>query len=166
MRVYLKRSKTDYDHSGITITVAEMGCSLCPVAAMKRLFTLDPQLPNQPLFNGGGGGLGRNFTTSFVRNHLNARLATLGIVSNAYTCYSFRRGAAQHALDCGATEQEIKALGRWTSDAWKLYCTESPWDLYRLSVKFQRGSSSDDIPIPTRLQAMASEAISMMDCDA
>lgn len=44
MRVHLKRSKTDYDHTGTTITIAEMQGTLCPVAAMKRLFAKDPQL--------------------------------------------------------------------------------------------------------------------------
>lgn len=47
MRLHLKRSKTDYDHTGITITIAEMpGTLLCPVAAMKRLFIKDPELPD------------------------------------------------------------------------------------------------------------------------
>lgn len=136
--------------------------TLCPVAAIKRLFTKDPQSPYEPLFNGGPG---KSFTPLFVRSHLNARLAQIGIFSTVYTCYSFRRGAGQHALDSGATEQEIKALGLWTSDAWKLYCTDSPLDLFRLSVKFQQGPSTEDIEIPTRLQAVVSEASSIMDCD-
>jgi hypothetical protein len=39
----LRSSKSDYDHTGVEIVVAQTGEVTCPVSALRALFTLDPQ---------------------------------------------------------------------------------------------------------------------------
>ncbi|KAI8519748.1 hypothetical protein Bbelb_030050 [Branchiostoma belcheri] len=39
----------------------------------------------------------------------------------AYTAHSFRIGAATHAASSGASDAQLRALGRWSSDAFKSY---------------------------------------------
>ena len=41
----LKRSKTDKDKQGVQIIIAATFNAVCPVAALQRLFLLDPRLP-------------------------------------------------------------------------------------------------------------------------
>lgn len=51
----LKRSKTDIEHSGVQMILAATGEPTCPVIALCRLFAVDPQPPNEPLFRLGSG---------------------------------------------------------------------------------------------------------------
>ena len=44
-------------------------------------------------------------------------------MSTDFNGHSFRRGAAQHALDNGLGDNNIKILRRWTSEAFKRYFT-------------------------------------------
>jgi integrase len=136
----LKRSKTDKAKQGVTITIASTSDTLCPVQALRRLFELDPQPPGAPLFNAGidAHGTTTPFTASLARKNLSLRLVKAGIPPAQYTGHSFRRGAAQDAMDKGFSDEEIQRLGRWTSEAFRLYCTTSQEDLFRLSVRFQR----------------------------
>jgi hypothetical protein len=115
MTLRLKRSKTDKDHNGTTITIAATNDDLCPVAAMRRLFEDDPQPPHAPLFTWGG----KAFTASKVRKLLDQRVKAAGF-TNQFTGHSFRKGAAQQAMNNGMSDQDIQRLGRWDSDAYKL----------------------------------------------
>ncbi|KAI0820425.1 hypothetical protein BC628DRAFT_1276145, partial [Trametes gibbosa] len=49
------------------------------------------------------------------------RLTALGLDSSKYSGHSFRRGAATSAAAVGYADHEIQLLGRWRSDAYKLY---------------------------------------------
>ena len=51
----LKRSKTDVKHTGVEIIIAATNDSLCPLSALCKLFMLDPQPNNAPLFSLAGG---------------------------------------------------------------------------------------------------------------
>jgi hypothetical protein len=139
MTLRLKRSKTDVNHQGVSITIAATGQPECAVRAMKHLFEKDPQPGNAPLFRFEKSA----FTSYAVRNELKSRVAALGLDSKLYNGHSFRKGAAQHARDNGFTDGQIQQLGRWSSQAFQLYCSSSPKDLFRLSMNFQRGT-----PIP------------------
>jgi hypothetical protein len=134
----LKRSKTDKDKQGIQILVAATFDAVCPVAALQKLFLLDPQSPSAPLFTAYGGAA---FSASYARRMLKSRLNLQNISAAHYTGHSFRRGAAQHALDHGFSDEEVQRLGRWTSDAFRLYCSTSQADAFRLSRRFQLGAS-------------------------
>jgi hypothetical protein len=139
MTLRLKRSKTDVNHQGVSITIAASGQPDCAVQAMKHLFQNDPQPRNAPLFRFELSA----FTSYAVRNELKNRVTAFGLHPKLYSGHSFRKGAAQHARDNGFTDGQIQQLGRWSSQAFQLYCSSSLKDLFRLSANFQRGT-----PIP------------------
>lgn len=57
---------------------------------------------------------------------MSKRLLEAVYIPSKLTGHSFRRGAAQHASDLGMLHHEIQLLGRWSSDAFKLYFTATP----------------------------------------
>ncbi|KAG6072987.1 hypothetical protein E4U16_004980 [Claviceps sp. LM84 group G4] len=67
----------------------------------------------------------------------NAGSSPTGRPSAHRTGHSFRRGAAQHAHDMGLSRDDIKALGRWSSDAVDRYYTANKsHHLYNLQRRF------------------------------
>ena len=70
-------------------------------------------------------------------------LNTIGIKG-----HSFRKGAAQHAHEAGLLNEQIQTLGRWSSDAFKLYFSSPPAFLFALNKQFQTGR-----PLPLSLPA-------------
>ena len=136
MILRLKRSKTDVDHQGVAITIAASGQPECPVRAMKHLLEKDPQPGNAPLFRFERSA----FTSYAVRNELKKRVTALSFNSKLYNRHSFRKGATQHARGNGFTDGQIQQLGRWSSQAFQLYCSTSQKDLFRLNRNFQRGT--------------------------
>ncbi len=151
MVLRLKRSKTDKQHQGVQIPIAATGDQLCPVAHMKRLLHYDPQPRHKPLFNQEQSA----FTRLSLVRVLNSRLTAVGIDPTKYNGHSFRKGAAQWAVDHGCTEAELRLLSRWTSTACRLYYTTSQADIFRLNARFQTGrsprfsSTADDASGPT-----------------
>jgi hypothetical protein len=135
VRLHLKRSKTDIKNEGTTILVAAIDSPLCPVKALLQLFNLDPQQPNAPLFSFSG----QPFTKDRVHRKLNDLLQSNGIDPRDYTLHSFRKGAAQHAKDSGMRDDQIQALGRWTSQAFQVYFKTSAATLYAYQMQFQNG---------------------------
>jgi hypothetical protein len=135
MVFHLKRSKTDKTHSGVDIQIAAIpGDRLYPVAAIIRLFNRDPRPLLDLLFSVNN----RAFSAPVVRKILSTRLAAGGILPNGYSNHSFRRGVAQHAHNCGFAESQTAQLGRWTSDAVKLYYNTSETERLQLNSNFQR----------------------------
>ena len=135
--VRLKRSKTDKMHQGVNILVASTGDSNCPVQALKDLLQTDPQPPSVPLFRLEEGGFPREALIKVLKS----RLQTAGIPSSHYSGHSFRKGAAQHAKDNGLLDEHIQQLGRWSSNAFRLYFKTPQSELYRLNRAFQTGES-------------------------
>ena len=120
----LPASKTDPFRKGISITIsAAPGRPTCPVTALKNLFSETPnRSPNAPLFeNPDGKPLSYNFFVDTIR----VALESAGLNPKAYAGHSFRRGAASEAAAAGYSDYEIQLLGRWRSDAYKLYIETS-----------------------------------------
>jgi integrase len=115
----LPGSKNDPFRKGITITIAAApGTPSCPVTAVKRLFTELPRAGNAPLFEGlDGKPLHYKTFVAGIRSSLEAA----GINPKGFAGHSFRRGAASEAAAAGFSDYEIQLLGRWRSDAYKLY---------------------------------------------
>ena len=55
---------------------------------------------------------------------LKRSLERIGIKSEAYSTHSGRIGGATMLWEGGASDAEIKELGRWRSDTWKIYCRQ------------------------------------------
>ena len=133
--IRLKRSKTDKQHQGISIVVAATQDTNCAVRALRELFRRDPKPGHAPLFSLSSGGFPRTKLISM----LHQRLQAAGIPYAHYSGHSFRRGAAQHAKDNGILDEHIQKLGRWSSNAFRLYFDSSPAEIFRLSKTFQTG---------------------------
>lgn len=113
-----------------------IGSPTCAYTAMRRLFREDPQPGTTPLFRSAAS---TSFTKGHVISHLHRRMAQLSFSVHKITGHSFRYGAAQHAKDCGLTDEQIQRLGRWTSDAFKVYVGTSFSEVFELNYKFQSG---------------------------
>jgi hypothetical protein len=133
--LHLKRSKTDIKNEGVSIVVAAIDSPLCPVKALLHLWATDPQPHNAPLFSFSG----QPFTKDRVQQCLTNRLRAKGFDPKHYTLHSFRKGAAQHAKDSGMRDDQIQALGRWTSQAFRVYFKTSAATLYAYQIQFQTG---------------------------
>lgn len=131
LQLSLPASKTDPFRQGITHTIAATGDEACAVAALKYLFARFPTPLNSPLFDT-GHGFSRQFVTEALRNILKE----LGFTGN-YSGHSFRRGAATSAREAGLSDAEIQLLGRWKSDAYKLYIQANPAVIWVVSKRHQ-----------------------------
>jgi len=60
-------------------------------------------------------------TVTQFNNELRRSLNFCGLNSDRYKSHSFRIGAASYAAGQGFTDAQIRSLGRWKSDAFKLY---------------------------------------------
>ncbi len=131
----LKRSKTDREHTGVQIILAAMGEPTCPVAALRRLFIHDPRSPNASLFRLQPWAFSRQAVVNIVKQ----RITAAGLLKVNYSGHSFRKGAAQREADHRMLDESIQRLGRWTSNAFKLYFTTTPETLFNLNLSFQKG---------------------------
>ena len=77
-----------------------------------------------------GSPLTRDLLNSKIRN----LLFSCGAVGD-YTGHSFRIGAATTAARVGLPFHLIKSVGRWSSDAYKLYIRTSELDIAAVSSK-------------------------------
>jgi len=120
----LPKSKTDVFGKGTPIPMPATGDAICPREAIKTLLTRFPAPLDAPLFSRFTqfGYLEKQFFTRkwFVDN-VRDLLVLVGINPEEFNGHSFRRGAAHSAAAAGMTNDEIKQLGRWKSDAYKLY---------------------------------------------
>lgn len=132
MTLRLPASKTDPFRKGINIHITATGDAACPVKSMRRLLSLG-ELDAAPLFQARGQAFSRKYVTEALRRSL-ARCGIQGY----YTGYSFRRGGANHALNIGMRHDEVQAMGRWRSDAYKTYLVIDPYHTLELSRRFQQ----------------------------
>lgn len=115
----LPTSKTDPFRRGVLVLIAAApGASTCAVAALRHLFTVDPRPPSDPLFVIDDGSA---LTHADFIARLKLLLPAAGLNPAGYSGHSFRRGAASSAAAAGYSDFEIQQLGRWRSDAYRLY---------------------------------------------
>lgn len=151
VRLDLPASKTDPFRKGVSILLARAppGSTTCPVDALKHLFTVDPQPLDQPLFSDSDGSA---LTRVYFVATLKRRLSTLGFDASLFAGHSFRRGAASAAAAVGYSDHEIQLLGRWRSDAFKLYIDVSRDRLLGLSARLHLAVTQGQPPVPPALQ--------------
>jgi hypothetical protein len=135
----LKRSKTDTKHEGVDIVLPATGTATCPYAALRELFDHDPKHLTSPLFQMNNG---EPITRDWMIKLLHQRLQSTGTSSKGYSGHSFRRGGAQAAADNGLLVEDIKAIGRWSSDAAHRYFQRSITHKLSLARRFLLRDSS------------------------
>ena len=64
-----------------------------------------------------------------------SNLLKVGNIEGDYTGHSFRIGAATTAARIGIPDNMIKTLGRWSSEAYRLYIRSSEDDIAKVSKK-------------------------------
>ena len=113
---------TDYKHNSdhrpfdILIT-RDDSVTFCPVKILLKYCKIRGNRPG-PLFCNSDQ---TPITTSQFNTELQRCLQYCGLDISRYKNHSFRIGGACHAADKGFSDAQIRALGRWKSDAFKVY---------------------------------------------
>ena len=124
IRVRIKESKTDRSRSGAFATLHKTGLDICPVMAV-LVFMGERAAGPGPFFKDEKGvSLTRREFVAEVKKVLTAK----GIPSAGISGHSFRIGSATAAALSGATDEEVKALGRWRSREYRSYITREEGD--------------------------------------
>ena len=119
--INLKHSKSDTSHAGVIIPIFANGTDICPAVLMRRFYSLrlkSSATPNDPLFLLANGDiLSRQYFIVEMRQVL--RLLNYNDVN--FNGHSLSRGAACEAHAAKISTSTLQTLGRWSSDAWKVY---------------------------------------------
>ena len=117
IRVKIKQSKTDRLRKGAFVVLESTNGGICPVKAMLE-FMVDRRAGPGPFFmDREKVGLNRKEFVKEVKGALERK----GLSSEGISGHSFRIGAATAAAEGGASDEEVKALGRWKSREYKGY---------------------------------------------
>lgn len=131
LELTLPSSKTDPFRRGVTLTIAATNDEACAVRALRHLFQRYPTSLSSPLFEINGV-----FSRRLITDNLRQALRSVGLQGH-YSGHSFRRGAATSARIAGLSEDEIKLLGRWKSDSYRLYIKTHPAYILAASRRHQ-----------------------------
>ena len=116
--IMLRRSKTDQKGRGARIVLhPSVLPDICPVRALTAYFAKRGNNAGFLFCHSDGGPLTKyQFWTVAKR-----ALVATGLEGFKFGTHSFRIGAASTAAASGFKAQEIKAIGRWRSGAYKTY---------------------------------------------
>ena len=136
--VIVKWSKTIQDRKETTtISLPILGESnLCPVAALKAMYSILPASKNSPLFVVYRQGVLFPLTDSAARKHLKS-ISTMLNISPHLTFHAFRRSATTWAFHHGVSLQEIMKHGTWSSEAVWRYIKSVPSSSSQVARTFQ-----------------------------
>jgi hypothetical protein len=120
--LFIGRSKADPFGRGQAVVVGSTGDDICPVGAIRAMRRGQPRwLPGDaPLFWTASGPLRREAVVRAVK----AMAIGTGRVAADYSSHSLRRGGASALWAQGYSREQIMVLGRWRSDAYRLYVSE------------------------------------------
>ena len=119
LEVKLKSPKEDKAGKAVVVEVFESKGPTCPVKAFERWSTRETLEVGFPLFRERNG-------TLLTGRKLNKLLKTLlgpyiDYKKGKFTSHSFRIGLATTLGSIGVSEADIKAAGRWNSNAYEIY---------------------------------------------
>lgn len=121
LSMFISSSKTS--PAGFTVIIGCSGTHICAYCWLSHLISTRAHLPSHPIFTLSDGHL-------LTARHLTAamrRLVSLaGLPPAGITPHSLRAGSATDAAGLGASDARVKALGRWTSNAYQLYLRPGP----------------------------------------
>lgn len=156
--VRLPSSKTDPFRKGVNIVVpaAPEGAPVDPLALVRKL-AASIRSPTAPLFSrldiraiSRGHPPVASFPRSFFVDSLRRAISLCGYDASAYAGHSFRRGLATWAkLSARLQDEDIKLLGRWSSDAVKLYQETPTSHIASLAARTLLPARSGPAVVPT-----------------
>ncbi|XP_039527431.1 uncharacterized protein LOC120479218 [Pimephales promelas] len=117
----IKQSKTDQTKKGHFIYIFNLSSPIQPfqtILAYLQLRNSHAKSPLEPLFIDDSN---KPVTRFWFQKHLKSVLQLSGIPAENFSSHSFRIGAATSAAQKGLSQQQIQALGRWSSDAFQTY---------------------------------------------
>ncbi len=117
IRVRIKESKTDRLRKGAFVTLGRGEGRICPVKALLNFMVIRKAGPGPFFVDARNRGLTRKVFVEEVKK----ALVSEGMSDKGISGHSFRIGAAMTAALNGATDEEVKALGRWRSREYKGY---------------------------------------------
>jgi integrase len=131
--IFIPMSKTD-PGEGAWVFLSpgqQVGLGVCPVRALRHLRVV----------TGGVGyvfpsrlGVAQPLSKTTVAVRLRKALQVAGVAAwELYAAHSLRRGGATHAAKLGLPLRLIQAMGRWKSDAVRVYLYCSPEQLFGAS---------------------------------
>jgi hypothetical protein len=109
--IHIKQSKTDPFRQGCTITIWANNGRLCPVTTLRWFYI--QCYHSGPLFTFQDG--------TYLTREKFSSIIHLCLPNINLNTHSFRIGGASTAYAAGISETTIKILGRWSSDAYRLY---------------------------------------------
>ena len=133
--VSIQSSKTA--HRGFDVAIGCTGTTVCAVCWLKELHMYSLP-PHSPIFSLRDGTL---LSRARLAHFMQGALRAAGLDPNGYSPHSLRAGAATDAAGLGFTEAQIQALGRWKSDAFRLYIRPSQRHQAGLSSRLAMTSS-------------------------
>ena len=120
LQITIKSQKTDKSGAATIVDVYESGTGLCPVAAFskyrKKADYLDPSMP--AFCSHSEKPLTKKQFNLYLKQFLGSHLDT---PSSYVSGHSFRSGIASLIAELGYSDQQIKDLGRWSSQAYLTY---------------------------------------------
>ena len=116
LQLTIKASKTDPFRKGCCLYIGLGRPPLCALSAIMNYLPLRGQSPGPLFLLSNGQPLSRTLLTHLLKDVF----ATAGI-QGSFSSHSFRIGAATVAARMGVPDHLIQAMGRWNSDAYKLY---------------------------------------------
>ncbi|XP_048125145.1 uncharacterized protein LOC125311293 [Alosa alosa] len=128
IRFTIKQSKTDQFRKGHSIFIFNSASDLQPLQYLSHYISYRSAqaLSTSPLFVSDEGlPITRHRFQTLLKNIL----VKSGFPADRYSAHSFRIGAATTAALIGLSEQQIKILGRWSSDAYQSYIRSNLVDL-------------------------------------
>ena len=137
VHIRIKQSKTDPFRQGVSIYLGKTDSNICPVTAILPYLAL----------RGNTSGLlfllhdGRMLTRQIFSTILDSLLKELHLDQDNFNTHSFRIGAATSAKAASISDTHIQMLGKWKSDAYKLYIQTPPHELANLSKVLVAGKT-------------------------
>ncbi|XP_066286079.1 uncharacterized protein [Branchiostoma lanceolatum] len=101
-----------------TISISpNTGSSYCPVASLKSYLTIRGNRAGCLFLRSDG----RPVSSDLFSHTLRKCVKHVELDPREFTAHSFRIGAATHAALSGVPDKQLRALGRWSSDAFRSY---------------------------------------------
>ena len=91
--------------------------SICPVTCLLNYLKMRGSKPGPLFCYPNLKPVSREFFTTVLKNNLNY----CGLSTEIYKSHSYRIGGASYYASLGLSDEQIRILGRWKCDAFKLY---------------------------------------------
>ena len=128
VHIHLERFKGDFWRHGMTLKHFQSGEDLCVVTSLWELLKNDVRPATEPLFRLAtppGRCRPRYLTRTDVAAYTKRMAQLAGLPEDNYNTHSFRAGGAVLLWEANYSISDIQILGRWRSDAFRLYLTQS-----------------------------------------